>query len=147
MVRYSEPTLKVGVSDETARMEAEALARCEERKHSHPKTSACSWCLQVVLLGHDRAIQVEALPVSVTGLSRHIYAILAEDPGAWIGLANLTARLNAEHGRGGPGQPLAWTETNVSARIRDLRPHRPVKRKVVKVDGGSVTSYALDTSQ
>jgi hypothetical protein len=142
-MKTTDPILKVGVSTETQRMEAEALERCDGRKHAHPRHSACSWCLTVVLLG-ERAMTVEALPPSVGGLSRRIFAILAEDAGAWIPLRGLTDRLNVEYGRGGPGQPPAYTETNVSARIRDLRPHRPVKRKVVKVDGGNVTSYALD---
>jgi hypothetical protein len=143
-MRTTDPILKTGVSSETARMEAEALERCRGRKHAHPRGSACSWCLTVVLLGREQAYTAEALPLSVKGLSRRIYEILAEDAGAWIPLRGLTDRLNAEGKRGGPGQPPAYTETNVSARIRDLRPHRPVKRKVVKVDGGNVTSYALD---
>jgi hypothetical protein len=135
----SAPPLRTSAPSSAAQLEAEALQACKTAGHTQQRRAgqpvACSYCLRRVVVGPDVPAS-RTLPVGAGTLHRLLADILAD--GGEYRLDQLTRKANERRGLHQP----PYTETNISARLRDLRGWGwPVRQRTVK---GTGALYKLD---
>jgi hypothetical protein len=131
----------------TADLETLALERCLARQthtqqHRGKELVACRACLQEVLIGRY-PLDFDAGPVDLTELLRqvppptkgwsllHLALLRVLCDRQWHALKELEAGVAADRP---PGEE--WTQTNISARLRDLRQYGyPIPQQTIKGRG------------